>query len=151
MPEITWTTLEFEERKKHRDWVWYAGLVTIVVAALAFYYGNIFFGIFTILAGFFVIFYSNRAPRELVVTLGEKGIVINEYTTPFSDIQQFWLDESGKQDKLLVLTKSMVLPLMVIPVEGVSAEDIRIFLKEYIKEEFLRESTGNKIFDYLGF
>lgn len=151
MSEITWTTLEFEEKKKSRDWVWYAGLVTLLVSAFAFYYGNIFFGIFSILAGGVVILYSRRPPRELTAALTEKGVIVNEHLTPFSEIQQFWLDESGKQDKLLVLTKSMVLPLMVIPVEGVSAEDIRSFLKEYTKEEFLRESTGNAIFDYLGF
>lgn len=151
MPEISWTTLEFEERKKHRDWIWYAGLLAVLVSAFSFYYGNIFFGIFSILAGIIVIFYSKRKPRELNISLSKEGVDIDGHKIPFSSIQQFWLDESGKQDKLLLLTKSFVLPLEVLPIEGISSDDIRSFLKEHIKEEFLRESLGNSIFDYLGF
>lgn len=151
MPNIVWTALEFEKKKKHRDWVWYAGLIAIIVSGLAFYYGNIFFGIFAILAGIIVIIYSNRNPKEISVEISNDSLIINNERIVFSEIQQFWLDESGKQDKLLLLTKSLILPLLVLPVEGVSADDVRTFLKEHIKEEFLRESTGNVLFDYLGF
>ncbi len=36
MESVTWTALEFEPQDRHRDWNWYAGLVTGIAAVIAF-------------------------------------------------------------------------------------------------------------------
>jgi len=40
---ISWSTLEFEEKDRHPDWLWYAGLLFGIAATISFFYGNIFF------------------------------------------------------------------------------------------------------------
>jgi len=151
MAEVTWTTLEFEEKERHSDWVWYAGLIAGIVAAISFFYGNIFFGIFAIVAGITVIMYSFHAPQPIVTTITDKGVQINHELVPYESIKQFWLDESGKQDKLLLLVKRAFLPMIILPVEGVTAETIRESLAPHLPQVEMRDSTSAKIFDRLGF
>jgi len=151
MPEVTWTTLEFEEKERHTDWVWYAGLVAGIVAAISFFYGNIFFGIFSIIAGATIILYSYHKPKPITVTIGEKGIQINHEILPYESLKQFWLDESGKQDKLLLLVKTVFLPMVSLPIEGVTADTIRATLLPHLPEVAMRDSNSAKLFDRLGF
>ncbi|MBY0328932.1 hypothetical protein K2Q02_02470 [Patescibacteria group bacterium] len=151
MDEVTWTTLEFEEQERHADWVWYAGLIAGIVAAISFFYGNIFFGIFAIIAGITIILYSFHSPKPITIVIGEKGVQINHEMIPYEGIKQFWLDESGKQDKLLLLVKTVFLPMVTIPIEGVASQAIREALVSHIPEVLMRDSTSAKLFDRIGF
>lgn len=151
MPELTWTTLEFEQKDRHPDWVYYAGLAAGIIAAISFFYGNIFFGIFTIIAGVTVIIYAFHSPKNLTIVINDNGVSINEDLLPYASIKQFWLDESGKQDKLLLLVKTVFMPMTSLPIEGVTAESIRAALIPHLPEVAMRESTSTKLFDHLGF
>ncbi|MES2224826.1 MAG: hypothetical protein V4478_02455 [Patescibacteria group bacterium] len=151
MDPLTWTTLEFEPRERHRDWNWYAGLIAVIVAILSFFYGNIFFGIFAIVAGATVIIYALLPPKELVINIRTEGVVVNDELIPSASITQFWLDETDKQDKLLLLIKGAFMPLMSLPLEGVTAEAVRAAMKPLAPEVEMHESRTIKIFDRLGF
>jgi len=151
MAEVSWTTLEFEEKDRHPDWVWYAGLIAGIVATISFFYGNIFFGIFVVIAGITVIIYAFRAPQQLLIQITAEGVTINEELIPFAGIKQFWLDESEKQDKLLLLVKTTFFPMTILPVQGVKSEDVRAALTGNVPEVLMHDSASAKIFDRLGF
>lgn len=152
MEPISWTTTEFELTERHPDWVWYAGLVFVIGAALSFFYNNIFFGIFLIIAGVCTVMFAGHAPKQLVVTIGEKGITVNEESFEYTRIKQFWIDETEKQDKLLLLVKGSFVPVITLNLEGVTAETVRAALiARSIAEVAMRESFGIKIAERLGF
>jgi hypothetical protein len=152
MQPITWSTLEFEPKERHPDWIWYAGFVAIIVAVLSFFYGNVFFGIFALIAGATVIIYAQRAPKTITITINDEGVSVNEELIQIKQITQFWLDETDKQDKLLLLVRGSFIPLVSLPIEGVTAETIRTKLTALkIPEVEMRESRSIKIFDRLGF
>ena len=148
---LTWTTLEFEEKERHPDWIWYAGLVFVIAAALSFFYGNIFFGIFLVIAGAAVVLFAQRKPELLTITFEEKELVINEDRIAWERVQQFWIDETEKPDKLLLLVKGAFIPLMSLPLAGVTADAVRTELAKHAPEVLMRESTGVKIAERLGF
>ncbi len=151
MQPIHWTTLEFEPQERHRDWNWYTGLVAVIAAILAFFYGDIFFGIFIIIAGATVLIYAQRPPKMLDITIDDKGILVNGEMINYKVVRQFWLDETDKQDKLLLLVKGSFVPLLALPLEGVTAESVREAIKPYAEEAELKESRTIKIFERLGF
>ncbi len=151
MEPLSWTTLEFEEKDRHPDWVWYAGLVFAIAAVISFFYGNIFFGIFLIIAGASVVMFAQRKPKHLTIVLDEKEIIIDEERIVYERVRQFWIDETEKPDKLLLLVKGSFIPLMAIPLEGVTAEQVRVKMKSHSTEVFMRESLGIKIAERLGF
>lgn len=151
MPPLSWTTLEYEKKARHPDWIWTAGLIALLTAVVSFFYGNIFFGIFIVIAGIVTIIYAKREPKQLSITITESALVINEETIPFKNVTAFWLDDTGKQGKLLLLVRGTFVPTLSIPIEGVTSEQVRNALSSNIKEEELRESRSVALFDRLGF
>lgn len=143
--------MEFEKKDRHPDWLWTVGLISVLGAVLCFFYGNIFFGIFLIVAGAVVIIYALRDPKELDITIDESGIKINELVFDYKAVTAFWLDETGKEDKLLLLVKGTFVPQLSLPIVGVRSDDIRTILSKHAKEEELRESRSIALFDRLGF
>lgn len=151
MQPLSWNALEFEQQDRHPDWLWYAGLAFGIAAALAFFYGNIFFGIFLVIAGIAVVFFAQRAPQTLTISLGEKEISINDERIVWERVRQFWIDETGKPDKLLLLVKGSFVPMMSLPLSGITAEAVRTEMLKHSPEVAMRESTGTKIAERLGF
>jgi hypothetical protein len=151
MDTINWKVMEFEKKDRHPDWLWTVGLVSVIGAILCFFYGNIFFGIFLIIAGVVVIIHALHDPKELNVTINNSGVQINEKMFDYKKIKSFWLDESGKEDKLLLIVSGSFVPMLSIELFGVKAEEVRVLLSKYIKEEEMRESHSVALFDRLGF
>lgn len=151
MQTLSWTTLEFEKKDRKPDWVWTIGLVAFLSAVVAFFYGNIFFGIFLIVAGAVTIIYALKHPKELSININEKGVLINESLIDYKSIKSFWLDETGKEVKLLLFVNTSFVPTLSLPLVGVSASQVREILIQHAKEEEMRESRSIKIFDSLGF
>lgn len=148
---LTWSALEYEEKDRHPDWIWYAGLIFAVAATLAFFYGNIFFGIFLVIAGAAVIMFTMHAPKMVVISIDEKEVCINDETIPYDRIKQFWIDETEKPDKLLLLVSGSFVPMISLPLAGVTAETVRARLLAHVPEKEMRESLGIKIAERLGF
>lgn len=151
MQPLTWTTLEFEEKERHPDWLWYAGLAFGIAATVSFFYGNIFFGIFLVVAGILVILFAQRKPKILTITLDEKDISVNDERIVWERVKQFWIDETEKPDKLLLLVKGAFVPIQSLPLNGVTADAVRNEVAKHAPEVTMRESTGIKIADRLGF
>lgn len=149
---LSWSVHEFEKKERHPDWLWTVGLVFGLGAVVSFFYGNIFFGIFLVVAGVVTILYALKDPKLLVIAFADDGIDINKQLIPFGSITHFWLDETGKPDKLLLRVKGSFVPTIVLPLEGVTADAVRQKLKEKtVPEEPLRESNSVKLFDRFGF
>lgn len=148
---ISWQTVEFEKKNRHPDWIWYTGLSFAIVATIAFFYGDIFFGIFIILSGILLIVFALREPQILSITLEEKLVRINEETIPYERIEKFWIDETEKPDKLLLLVRGSIVPVRALRLESIDAATVRSALTSKISESFVRESFGVKIFERLGF
>jgi hypothetical protein len=151
MKPLSWKTLEFEKKDRSPDWIWTVGLVSVLSSVVSFFYGNIFFGIFLLIAGAVTIIYALKHPKELSVTISELGVSINEELIDYKNITSFWLDETGKEVKLLLLVKTSFIPTLSIPLERVSASQVREAIAPYAKEEELRESRSIALFDKIGF
>lgn len=151
MKPLSWTTLEFEKKDRHPDWIWTVGLVAALAATVSFFYGNIFFGIFLVIAGAVTIIYALKHPKELTITINETGVLINEDLIDYKNIKSFWLDETGKEVKLLLLVKASFVPTLSLPLIGVSAQQVRDALTPHTKEEEMRESRSIALFDRIGF
>lgn len=151
MDSITWSTMEFEEKDRKPDWLWTVGLVAVLAATVCFFYDNIFFGIFLIIAGAVTILYALQKPKEITIVIDEKGILINDSLFDYKSVPAFWLDESGKQDTLLLLVKGSFIPQLSLPLSGVKTDDVRAVLTKYTKEEEMRQSRSIALFDRIGY
>ena len=151
METLSWSTLEFEEKDRHPDWIWTAGLLFVISSVISFFYGNIFFGIFLLVAGAMTVISSSHKPKILSVVISEAGVSINGEIVDHKRIKNFWIDEKGKVDKLLMAVSGSFVPVIALPLNGVRTEDLRAIMLKYNSEEELVESLGIKIFERIGF
>ena len=104
-----------------------------------------------IISGVVTIIYALKHPKELVIEISKDGVSINGSLVDYKSITSFWLDETGKQTKLLILVKTSFVPAIALPLVGVSSEQVREALLPYSKEEEIRESRSIALFEKIGF
>lgn len=105
---ISWQAPEYEYTKKHRDWYWAVGIITVAFAVVGVLIQNILFVILIILAGFTVALYGARKPRIADFVLTARGIKIGERFYPYDSLKSFWInyDPPGKKEIIFVSSKT---------------------------------------------
>jgi len=151
MTKLTWTAPEYVYRHKTPDWYWILGIVTVTAAIVSVLLGNILFGFVILLSGFALALYGARPPRVITYTLTEKGIIADAVLYPYSTLESYWIDDTVLPSRLLVQSRKIAMPLIVIPIEEVEDEDVAEILTEYLREVEHEESVAQRIFEYFGF
>jgi len=148
---LAWHSPEHHFDKKSNDWYWMLGIVCIGAAVLAFYFDNLLFGIFIVIAGLTVGMLSYRETKVVPIRITSKGLIFGRHLYPWASFRSFWIeDEHVHGARILLHPASSYLPLNTIPVnEEVDLNDVRDILLEFLEEEFLRESLVHQWFDKL--
>ena len=146
-----WRSPEHRFDKKTADWYWMFGIACIAITTLAFYFGNILFGIFIIIAGITIGTLSYKETKEVEVKITTKGVILGRKLYPWRSYSMFSIDyEHMHESRILLHPISQILPLVVIPIsEQVDLEDLRSILREFLEEEYMSESMLHIWFDKL--
>lgn len=150
--KISWQALEYKKKEKTADWYWAVGIIAISISAISIFMHNVFFAVLVILAVGTLLIFSVRDPKTMKIELDNKGVRINSDLYPYVSLEAFWVDASQeKEEKIILKSKKMVMPLIIIPIEEYSHEDIRDFLLDKITEKEMQEPLSQKVMDKLGF
>ncbi len=150
--EVSWEAPEHHHSEKGSDWFWALGIVTISAAIAMIAFGNVLFGIVILLAGAAVALLASREPRIVTFSVSLRGVRLGNDLHPYSSLKCFYLDEEHPRNvQLLLQSKSLLTPLIVIPVPDDAVEDIEYILEERLPEEHLEESLGHHLLEVLGF
>lgn len=156
MKDINWTTIEHYHEDKSSDWFWILGIITIAIAILSIYFGNILFAIVILLAAFTMILHVHTEHPEIDVSVYKKGVKINRTLYPWSTLESFWIEEEEEFDhipnQILIKSQKALLPLVIIPMpEEVDPEELRNYMLTYIDEEEMKEPFSHRLMEFLGF
>lgn len=152
--KISWQAPENSHRApKGNDWFWGLGVVAVGAIVLAFYFGNILFGIiillFTITASLMV----NQKSEMHDFQISRKGVRIGTMLYPFSNLESFWVEDTDTDDVILFRTKKSLQDILVVPFDSTRTdpEMIRDYLLDYLDEEELEEPFHHKLMEFFGF
>ncbi len=152
MNKLSWQILEYKKREKTVDWYWAVGVIAVSLAIIAVIMGDGLFSIFIIIATAILLTFSSREPRTFEVSVDKRGIIVGAESYPFATLEDFWVDISEHNNpKILLKSKKLIMPLIVIPIEDYDHMDIRDFLLEYLPEKEMHEPLSQKIMEGLGF
>jgi uncharacterized membrane protein YwaF len=151
--EFSWTTKEYEHRKKSTDWYWALGIITIVGSAIAFFTSNLLLGFLIFLGGFMIGIFATKKPDSVQVVITKGEFIVNKMTIPFTSIISFWMYRNPFGTKKLILkTRKNFNTIVSIPVdEDVSANELHTFLSQYFEEQELEETFTDIISERIGF
>lgn len=152
-PNIRWNAFEYEHTEKGSDWFWALGIITISAAGAAFALGNILFGILILVGAFSLALFANRHPDLIQFEINERGVVIGDTLYPYTTLDSFWIEDTVQTaiPKIIIKSKKVLMPYIIIPFEHNDSTSIHDYLSEYIKEEEHNEPLSHKILEYFGF
>lgn len=148
---LEWQSPEHRFDKKSADWYWILGIVSTAIAVLSFYFGNLLFGIFIIIAAFTVGMLSYKDTKVVLIRITSKGIAFDRHFYPWRSYQSFWIeDDHIHGPRILISPINTFLPLASVPInEEIDLNELRDILIEFLEEEPLQESIIHRWFDKL--
>jgi hypothetical protein len=151
---ITWEACEHEHREKSKDWYWSLGILVITASILSIIFGNYIFGVLLIVIGVTLGIAGSRHPKLIIFELNKMGVRIDNKLFPYATLEAFWVQDNNEHNRvseLLIKSRRTMVPLLVIPLDGVESEEIRDFLLYNLLEKEMQESFSHIILESLGF
>ena len=150
---LRWQAFEYIHREKTPDWYWAVGIIAVAIAVTAVLLSDVLFAILILLGAFSLALFAGREPLLVSFEINQKGIAINDLLYPYGTLDSFWVNDLPTEHtpKLLLKSKKVLVPHIVIPIENISPEEIREFLISKIKEEEQHEPPSQKLMEHLGF
>lgn len=158
MPErntFAWRTFEYEEKERSVDWFWAVGIIGLTITIISFLYDNYMFGIMIFIGIACLIYFNARTPRELTISISNRGIRIEQELYVYQNIRNFWIEPQPRSDgryHLILLTRRFFMPAFSIPLpQELDAGEVRNFLLEYIEEKEIIENPAYEFMEKIGF
>ena len=149
---IEWEAPEYLHQEKTREWYMSFGIIALALFVVAILFKNILFAVVIVLIAFTVMLHARRLPWMIAYEVNRVGIVMNKRFYPYSFLYSFWVDHSEPHaPKLLITSKKMLVPMIVIPFGEQDPDVVRNFISNYLPEQELLEPLSHKIAEYLGF
>ena len=149
---IDWEEFEYEFFEKGPDWFWALGIISISIAVTAIILNNILFAILILIGSLTLGIYAVRKPELVHYEVNQRGIVIDDRLYPYGSLDSFWVEHGVKKPKLLVVSKKILMPHIIIPLSPeVDTDLLRDYLLDHVDEEERREPISSRIMEYLGF
>jgi hypothetical protein len=150
---LFWQAYEYEARERGADWFWAVGIITVSLAVTAIILNNVLFAFVIVLSGFALSLFASRPPKEVDVTVDDRGILVEKYFYPYRSLESFWVDEHETQPKLLLKSQRLFMPYITIFInpEDVEVRRVKQFLSRYLPEVFHEDTPLHRFMEYLGF
>jgi hypothetical protein len=150
--QIRWEAPEYTHREKNREWYISFCIIALALFIAALLFKNILFSIVIALIVLAVGLNIKRLPETFLFEANRVGIIINKRFYPYSFLYSFWVDRTEPESpKLLVTSKKLLMPMIIIPLGEQNPDELRNFLANYLPEQELMEPLSHKILEYFGF
>jgi hypothetical protein len=147
--EYEWEALEYHHIEKTSDWFWGLGLLAIVSIGISIFFSNILFAAVILLGAGTVALFGARPPHMMHFSVTARGITIGKNLYPYGTLDSFWVvDDPHTHPQLLVKSKQLLMPLIVIPITHVNPSDIRDRLLDELPEEEHHEPLSEKLLQF---
>ncbi len=144
--ELEWEALEYHHIEKTSDWFWGLALLALTGVGVSIFFGNILFAAVILLGAGTLALFAARPPRMTQFAITDRGVRIGRNLFPYNSLESFWvIDESHTHPQLLIKSKKLLMPLIVIPIAGERPEDIRQLLLQKLTEEEHHEPLSEKL------
>lgn len=159
-PEVEQTLIENQDkfvweapsfRKYHRGSGWYLALTLVAVFLIAYavWTANFLFAFIIFLSAILLLLAGNQEPKNVLIQIGDNGIVWDGKLHLFQDLQNFSIIYEPPVSKILYIEpKSSVIPRLSINLEEQDPVELRTHLLRYLREDL--DLQGEHLSDIVG-
>ena len=150
-PLISWSAPQHLYVEKNQDWYWVVGIITLALAAVAFIFGSAITGIFIVVAAVSLVLHASRPPHIINYEINDRGIMADDVLYPFLSLESFWIPHDEFPPKLIIKSRKLFMPFIVIYIDEVDPESVREVLLTYIAETEHHEPFLKHVLERFGF
>lgn len=148
---ISWNAPTHIHVEKKTDWYWAVGIITLAIAAVCFIFGEVITGIFVVVAAIALVLHASRPADHVYHEVNDRGIILGQTLYPFLSLDSFWIPHDELPPKILLKSRRLLMPLIVLYIDEIDPEEIREVLLKYIAETEHHEPWLKKFLEWLGF
>ncbi|MCX6716194.1 MAG: hypothetical protein NT077_04255 [Candidatus Taylorbacteria bacterium] len=148
---ISWNAPAHIYVEKKSDWFWAVGIITLAIAAVCFIFGEIITGIFVIVAAVALVIHAANPPHNVRYEINDRGIALDDVLYPFLSLDSFWIPHNETPPRVLIKSRKLLMPIIVIYIDEVDPESVREVLLKYIAETEHHEPALKKLLEWIGF
>jgi hypothetical protein len=149
---IEWHAHEHIRTEKSSDWYWAVGIIAISAAVTAIIFNDILFAIVILLGTFVMTMHAVKEPPLRHYMITSRGVRIDNVFYPYQNLDSFWVDDDFYPAKLLIKSKKLFMPLLVLPLaDDMDPDIVRSFMDEYLPAVIHREPFLYKLLEHFGF
>lgn len=152
-PPIEWEAHEYVHVEKTPEWFWALGLIAVAGSIAAVLYDSVIFAVYILIAAFVLALFANRQPNVVRFAVTQRGVRIDDVLYPYNSLESFAVDELSPNHtpKLILESRKAFAPKLVIPLEGVDADEVHDFIARFLPEDDHIEPLSHRVMEWLGF
>jgi hypothetical protein len=150
-PLVSWDAPEHFYVEKNPDWYWAVGIITLALSAVAIILGNVITGIFVLVAAVALVIHASHPPRIVYHEVNDRGVMVNDTFYPFLSLESFWIPHDQFPAKLIIKSRKIMMPYIVIFIDGIDPEEVREIMLKYIAETEHHEHILTHLLERFGF
>ncbi|MSU45121.1 MAG: hypothetical protein EXS47_00590 [Candidatus Zambryskibacteria bacterium] len=151
MEKLSWETIEYLHTEKTSDWYWIVGIITISIALISIILNNVIFALLIIVASFTLSLFASRRPEKIKIEISNSGVQVGKTKYSYHELESFWVETREVHHRVLLKSKAILKPYVVIFIEDIDPEELRTLLAQYLQEEEHSEPLLEKLLLYFGF
>ncbi len=149
--KVSWYAPEYADQKKSTDWYIIITILGISIVATAIIVGQVLFALVLAVSIASFIIIAARKPQEIYTELSSEGIRINQNYYPYQGLVSFGIDVHTNPPKLVVKSKKIFMPYLIIPMDPHMLEVAHDFLLKHLEVANHEEPLFEKLLERIGF
>ncbi len=147
---VVWEAREHNHAHKDPDWFWGIGIAATAIAVISIFIGNPLFALLIILATATLFIHAIKTPQIITIVLNEEHIAAGNDVFPYEELDSFWIVRDENGHFLILKTKRVLNPRIILPLDMQKIETVRKYLRELIPEKKLEIPISHRVLDFLG-
>lgn len=143
---LNWQITELKNSNDNH--LWRLGLLAGIICLIAIFFKNFLLVGIIIIGVIALIFNKKEAPQDQLVKLSAKGLLIGREFFPMANLSSFFILE--EENILIVKIDRLLSPTLLVPLNNISAEEVRDLLDDFVEEKDEGPSLVERISDFLG-
>jgi hypothetical protein len=148
---ISWQAPSHFYVEKKPDWYWVVGIITLALAAVSIIFGQVITGIFVIVAAVALVLHASHPPKQIYCEINDRGIIVDNTLYSFLSLDSFWIPHDEVPYKLILKSRKLIMPLLIIYIEEVDPDEVREIMLRYIAETEHHEPFLKHLLERFGF
>jgi len=149
---LAWEAPSHEHTERSTDWYWALGVLALSASIVSLLLHNPLFAVIIVLGSLSLGIIASRKPENYPVEIDPQGITMGDNLYLYRSLESFWIDtETRDFPHLIVASRSILVPQLIVPIANVDARNVRDFLLNYLPEKEQYESPFTRVAEIFGF